>query len=289
MGKEAAAPLPSVIVIEPSTRCNLRCSYCAVGQGLTRRRADLLMPWHLFERVADQIEPFAKHVYLTFLGESTLHPRLPDMIARINEFATIDLATNGIVVDRELAQHIAKCDTVSVTISGLYDMYAYMHGAGLFYQAMDGLINIVDAGAPRLSWTWVVTSANEHQIEEARELAEQIGVTLRPKSCAFGARDRKTLMSKQDRYNRYTKEGTLKYDRSQCRVFSQAAYILVTGDIVPCGYDYAGLWSPGNLRDRDFLEVWNSEQYEKWRSDQAQGKVMQLCRLLCGEPQRRKA
>jgi MoaA/NifB/PqqE/SkfB family radical SAM enzyme len=108
---------PRKMVIETTQACVLHCCYCPTGLGLIHRPD--LMPWELFTKLADEIEGFVRHVYIEFMGEPALHPRIGDMIRRVKEFATVDIATNGVLVTKEVAEAFAPCDVISVTICGL--------------------------------------------------------------------------------------------------------------------------------------------------------------------------
>ena len=87
---------PRQIVIESVVACNLRCPSCYIGAGMVTRK-NQLMPWELFSRLADEIESYARHVYLHLWGEPTLHPRIGEMICRVRKFATVDLSTHGLL------------------------------------------------------------------------------------------------------------------------------------------------------------------------------------------------
>lgn len=274
---------PRRFVIESTATCNLGCIYCPTGCGLIKREP--FMSWDLFSRVADQIEPFAGHVYIELFGEPTFHPRLPQMIERVSRFATIDIATNGTLIDRGLAAQIAKCKTISVTVSGLDDVYRKVHREDAFEQGLAGLRYMIEAAPGRISWTWVTVRANEHQLPRAYQLAEELGVTLRPKSAAFGLCTLPVLnelQPLQEKFRRYADTGAIKYDRSRCGEFWHVGYALTDGTVTACGFDYAALWPMGNLYEQDFLEIWNGEKYNQWRRDHKAGRTTQLCRLLCG-------
>lgn len=272
---------PLKIVIEPTAICNLRCIYCPTGQGMLNRTK--YMSWELFERIADEIEPFARHVYLAYMGEPLLHPRFPDMIDRIKEFATIDVATNGTLVTEGLAKALDRADALSVHFSGLdSETFAAIHGVDLLDDAMRGLEILAGSCGKRLNWTWMALSLNEHQNEKAAEIGAQLGISQMPKSVVLGRDQRATLKPSDLAPWRYTDRGTTLYDRSACNEFWEVGYILTNGVVVTCGYDYAGLWPMGNAYNKPFLDIWNGEAYNRLRENHMAGKTNQMCRLVCG-------
>lgn len=109
---------PRQLVIETAAVCQLRCPQCAIGLRWFDRGTHF-MSMELFNKVVDEAEGFIKHTYLHLWGEPTLNKNLPAMIRRTKEFSTVDLATHGLHIDEPLAEAIAECDTISVSIDGI--------------------------------------------------------------------------------------------------------------------------------------------------------------------------
>jgi MoaA/NifB/PqqE/SkfB family radical SAM enzyme len=87
---EAVLPYPPVVVsIEATNRCNLRCPMCPVSQDYHKVSRGFL-DQGLFAEILAQITPFRPRISMNIGGESTLHPRLPEMIG--------DLAAAGMAV-----------------------------------------------------------------------------------------------------------------------------------------------------------------------------------------------
>ncbi|MBI3075441.1 MAG: radical SAM protein [Deltaproteobacteria bacterium] len=90
--------LPERIIVEVTTKCNLRCTSCAItlydfhGQHL---------PWAVFERVLPLL-PHAKEVTLFGWGEPLLHPRFLDMFRAVKAYPHLRtyFVTNGMLLDR---------------------------------------------------------------------------------------------------------------------------------------------------------------------------------------------
>ena len=99
--------------IEPTTRCNFTCGFCC-----GRRMDQTDLAWETFEASLADF-PEVEHVELQGEGESLLHPRFADMVARLRERdIQVSLITNGslwspAVVDRVLSLGVQK---VSVSI-----------------------------------------------------------------------------------------------------------------------------------------------------------------------------
>jgi hypothetical protein len=105
-------PLQQIHQIEITSRCNLRCKYCA-HPTMTRAKVD--MEWDVFVR-AIEIAKFCQSagsqgsLNLAGIGESTMHPQFVQMLAYAREHLgkqqELVLATNGLLMNDALAQAI---------------------------------------------------------------------------------------------------------------------------------------------------------------------------------------
>ena len=94
--------------IEITSNCNLRCKYCAHPK---MPRAKMDMADEVFDRALWLVAHFVKHhaqvdVNLAGIGESTIHPKFMEFVARARKaLPDIDLtmATNGVNMTDEIA------------------------------------------------------------------------------------------------------------------------------------------------------------------------------------------
>jgi len=73
--------LPTIIIIDVTNSCNLRCPVCPVTFAMHRPRG--LMTLDIFKQIVDDFVPEKRKpaMYFNFSGEPTLNKALPDMIA----------------------------------------------------------------------------------------------------------------------------------------------------------------------------------------------------------------
>jgi MoaA/NifB/PqqE/SkfB family radical SAM enzyme len=99
-----AEAFPSIIVLENTTVCNLRCIHCPQGQGYPEREDyhAVYMTWADYTKAIDEI---SRHK-ITLLryspaGEALIHPQILDQVLYAKEkgVAPVDLTTNGLTLD----------------------------------------------------------------------------------------------------------------------------------------------------------------------------------------------
>ena len=105
-------PIRSIHQVELTSRCNLRCRYCP-SPNLKRPKVD--MAENVFARCLELalrcvVRGSQRELNLAGIGESTLHPRFAEYVARAREALgfSVDLtmATNGILITDELARKL---------------------------------------------------------------------------------------------------------------------------------------------------------------------------------------
>jgi len=98
--------------IEPTTRCNFTCGFCA---GRSMRQGDL--GWETFERFL-AINPDLQHVELQGEGEPLMHPRFFDMVSACRARGIrVSLISNGSMFTREKVDRLIGDAVESIHVS----------------------------------------------------------------------------------------------------------------------------------------------------------------------------
>jgi MoaA/NifB/PqqE/SkfB family radical SAM enzyme len=172
-------PIPWMVSIMITERCNLSCYYCYVD--IARRRGERHVPPDYSREELTRIigELWAcgtRHV--TLLGGEPLLRK--DLEAIVDHSRTlgmyVDLFTNGILIDRQLGA-IRKLNAVIVSIEGREAVHDGERGKNSFKRAIAGLPLVRELGVP-LKINFTMTRNNIREIEYVAELAREFGATV---------------------------------------------------------------------------------------------------------------
>ncbi|MCB8959821.1 MAG: radical SAM protein [Ardenticatenales bacterium] len=170
-------PAPRLVFWETTAGCNLACIHC--------RRitvADQLTPQDLNTAEAmalvDDIAAMGRSIFVLSGGEPLFRPDIFEIAAHASDAGLIvALATNGTLIDAEVAAKIkqAGIKRVSISFDGAdaptHDIF---RGQGAFDLALAGIQHLRDAGIPFQINTTVATH-NVHQMPETLALARSLG------------------------------------------------------------------------------------------------------------------
>lgn len=121
--------MPYRLWIEPTNRCNLTCVMCP---NKSFKKDDLgFMDFNLYKKIINEAEGQIYDINLHHRGESTLHPKLVDMIcyAKENDFA-VKLHTNGTTLTQKMAKNLldSRLDLISFLLTDTQQMSMKKYG-----------------------------------------------------------------------------------------------------------------------------------------------------------------
>jgi organic radical activating enzyme len=76
-----------LVLIEPTSVCNLSCPLCPTGTG-TLERKNKFIHMDVFDKIIKMTNPIAKGYVLNLFGEPTLHPRFPEIMEKTRHLPT---------------------------------------------------------------------------------------------------------------------------------------------------------------------------------------------------------
>lgn len=285
---------PVSVSIEPTTSCNLRCPECPSGLRSFTRDTGMLKK-DFFRETIDQLSPELLYLIFYFQGEPYLNPDFLEMVkyAHSKKLYTAT-STNAHYLNDENARRTVESglDRLIISIDGTtQDVYEQYRVGGNLSKVIEGAKNIVKwkrelkSKTPFVFFQFLVVKPNEHQIEDVKKLAEEVGVDeVRFKTAQVYdfANDPNQLIPTIDKFSRYRKtNGSYEFKgklENHCWRLWHDPVITWDGLVVPCCFDKDAQHKLGNLRDKSFKEIWNNGEYKKFRTEILKGrKNIDIC------------
>ncbi len=269
---------PMFVSVEPAAICQLHCPECPVGMRKGERLADRVerfMSREVWERVLEQIAPYAHTVQFYFQGEPLLHKDLPQMIREAHERGLYTIvSTNAQALTMEMAEELIKAglSKIIVSMDGLTEeTYAAYRVGGSLEQCMHALSWLREAkerlrGGTTIELQCLRLRSNEHEWREFMKRYKAFGADRLVFKTAqlYDYSDGHPLMPSDERYSRYTKGVDGHYHRKPIgrgclRVWS-GVVITTTGEVLPCCYDKAHAYAYGNIMKESLETLFGNER-----------------------------
>jgi radical SAM protein with 4Fe4S-binding SPASM domain len=275
---------PVSISFEPTTSCNLRCPECPSGLREFTRPTGMLKK-DFFKETIDDVYKELLYLIFYFQGEPFLNPDFLEMVKYAHDKGIYTAtSTNAQYITDEKAKRTVESglDRLIISIDGTtQDVYKQYRRGGNLEKVLQGARNIVKwkkelkSKTPFVFFQFLVVKPNEHQIEDVKKLAKEIGVDqVRFKTAQIYdyENDPNNLITNIDKYSRYRKDknGNMQIKsglKNHCWKLWHANVITWDGLVVPCCFDKDAMHRLGNLRMQSFKEVWHNDNYKQFRSE----------------------
>src|SRR5580693_4928893 len=217
-GKAVQWGYPVSVSVEPTTSCNLRCPECPSGLRAFTRPTGMLRP-DFFRETIDQLSGELLYLVFYFQGEPYLNPAFLDMVsyAAAKGIYTAT-STNAHYLNDHNARRTVESglDRLIISIDGTtQDVYEQYRVGGSLEKVLEGTRNIVrwkkelKSKTPFIFFQFLVVRPNEHQLDDIRKLAVEVGVDqVRFKTAQVYdyKNDPNGLIPTNGKYSRYRKE-----------------------------------------------------------------------------------
>jgi radical SAM protein with 4Fe4S-binding SPASM domain len=268
--------MPPALSAELTNTCNLQCPECASGSGISVRKKGFMDP-ELYMKVIAELRPYLYNVNLYFQGEPMMHPRFFDFIAMTGDVHSV-VSTNGHFLSDGVSEKLALSGLKKLIISldGMdQDTYSNYRKGGDFSMVIAGIRNIAGSISRtgshlKLEIQFLVNKYNEHQINDIRKLASNVGASLKLKSMQIiDIRRSGEWMPVERRYRRYVKaDGDYKIKSrlpDRCMRLWFNPVITWDGKVLPCCFDKDAEFIMGDMNNDTFHNIWNGQEYKKFR------------------------
>jgi radical SAM protein with 4Fe4S-binding SPASM domain len=264
---EGVREVPWVDNIELTNICPMECVMCPTGTGrMTRARGH--MDVALFQRLVDEIAPTkngGKPIALHNLGESTLHPRLAEMVRYASERGLVtELSANPghlplslfrALEDAGLSRLIISLDgTDAATLTRVRGKGAR---GDVAFANLDAILDDRRARAGNVTTRVLIQMIRQRaNASQARAFLERYGALSLPLTSAYV----KELDANTVDENAGTDDTLYEIGRAErpylCRAPWRTVVVLWNGDVVPCCHDANGAVVYGNLATSTLADVW---------------------------------
>ncbi|MGA2800758.1 MAG: radical SAM protein [Verrucomicrobiota bacterium] len=180
--------------LEVSSKCQLKCPLCPTGMGLNRKGT---IGWGFL--TADNFKKFltlnpkVRWIELSNYGEMFLNPELAAILCIASQSSIQVSAWNGVNLNNatpDALETVVKYKLRGMTLSidgASQETYSIYRVGGDFARVIEN-VRILNqfkkqykTSFPFLRWQFVVFGHNEHELEKARKMAQELGVSFYPK------------------------------------------------------------------------------------------------------------
>lgn len=291
-----ALPLaqPYVLLVDPSSLCNLRCRWCPSGYDALiaqTGRAQQVMPFALFQKIVEQAAEFEAPFRVLRLykeGEPLVNHQFEEMVRLAKQsgcFSRIDTTTNGLLLNPERNRRMieAGIDQINISVNGVDEEQMYKHtGRQVDFQAY--VRNIRDLCEHRGNCTIYIKSIQDVLTESERErffhlfgeMADRVYLErLSPAWPDFDVA--------QSGYS-FGAIGNYGQPLEQRKVCPYIFYIMVInsdGTVSTCVGDWKHHQIVGDIHTQSLKEIWQGEKQRHYQLAHLRGRKdnLELCRV----------
>ncbi|KQS26936.1 SPASM domain-containing protein [Dyadobacter sp. Leaf189] len=274
--------MPIAISFEPTTSCNLRCPECPSGlRSFTRPTG--MMEEQLYKKTIDELADTLLYLIFYFQGEPYLHPKFFELVQYAHDKGIYTAtSTNAHYLTDEKARKTVESglDRLIISIDGTtQDVYQQYRVGGNLEKVLEGTRNIIkwkkelNSSTPHVIFQFLVVKPNEHQIEEVKKLAEEMGVDEVGLKTAqiYDYEEGSELIPTIDKYSRYQKHDNGSYSIKNkfvdhCWKMWHSCVITWDGAVVPCCFDKDAEYKLGDMKRQTFRQLWRGKKYEDFRA-----------------------
>ena len=269
--------------IDTTNICQLKCPLCHTGLG-TIHRDKGTMHFDTYTKTIDQIKDYCVWLSLYSWGEPFLNRRIHEFVAYAHQskIATIISTNLNKPLTEEMAENIIKSglDVMIVSLDGVtQEVYEQYRVGGILQRVLDNVKLLVEKKrelgytTPHMEWQFIVMRQNEHEMEEAKRLAAEMGVD----SVIFKNVDFPHGMVDDEEAQRWLPKEHPEYLRDQtffkpyredglrCWRLWRSAVVNWDGGLAPCCYLTDKSEDFGDVNANSIKEIWNAEDYSTAR------------------------
>jgi len=271
---------PQHIAIEVTNVCNLRCPMCKLGQKSLDRQTGL-MDYDNYRRLIDEISPYVRRISFPWYGEPFTHKDFEQFVRYASaEGLAIRIQTNGTYLNKCNLNYLVECNIhlISIAIDGLdQETYEIYRVGGNLDEVTAGVRRLADLRNEKggkypqhIRMNFIAMGHNEHQLEHVQAFSRKIGAdSVKVKTVHVDrTQDGRNFLPADPDLRRYEDDFRLKSGRDTqpgCPTLWRSAVISWDGTMGLCCIDSDCEYSPGNVFEDGFFNVWFGEKMQAYR------------------------
>lgn len=272
---------PTMIIIDVTNLCNLRCPVCPVTFAMNRTRG--LMGLDTFRAMIDDVNAHGKKpaIYFNFSGEPTLNKALPDMIAYAAERGhDTFVSTNATKLTPEMSERLVRSGLrrINLCMDGFSkeSQESYRINSN-FEQVKAGIEEFlairkrVGGKFPMTILQTLLTSKSEPEIPALLAWAREIGFDkVRLKTFSLGSYTSDEFKSRYEHF--LPVDATLRRHADEsvsnvCTVPMYQTVVFWNGQLGLCCIDYDQMVKLPNVLEQGFTKAYMSDEAARARRD----------------------
>jgi len=261
------------LILEPTSRCNLKCRFCNREANLTRPQ--MHMDMDVYRKVIDEASEIGIHsVSLYALGEPLMHPHIRQMVmyAKGKGIPYVDISTNGTLNMTGLLG--TSLNELIISIDGFKKEFEEMRHPAKYEKVMENIENFLIC---RNGHDYPIIRAQiiEHPMTEPI-MKEYIEHWVQKVDVVYVKRMEAMSQNLGDaNISREEIDKRLK-NRQPCKQLWFGLTVNSDGTYSYCCHDPKGKSVLGNAKDMTMEEAWHKQS--EFRNGHFQGEYTELCR-----------
>jgi radical SAM protein with 4Fe4S-binding SPASM domain len=262
---------PTVYQIELTNDCPMKCIMCPRTNRMTREVG--YISENLYKNIINQTAQYSSRIFLHHFGESLLHPKLGEFISyaknhKIKTFLSANPALltekrSKQLVDNGLYELVLSLDAVNNSTNSAIRGKA----AGNIELAEINILKLLEyrkkvkSKYPKIILQIIKQKKNIEEIQKWIEKWKANKNIDRLKIKSYITWD-----GKDEGINNLQTDIVNVYSQIVCDKPWTSVSVLWDGRVVPCCFDYDGLYVLGDLKIQTLNEIWNGEKMQYLRS-----------------------
>ena len=250
---------PPYLQIEPSSICNYRCVFCfETDNSFTEKKAGFMgtMKLDLFKKIIDQAEGNIEFLSLASRGEPLICKDIVKMFRYTeNKFLNLKVNTNASLLTEENIHAILSGGVGTIVFSADAadeKLYAKLRVNGKLDKVLKNIELFNNIKEKKYKKNKIITRVSGVKVNNEQSIDSMVNLW-------GGLVDQVAFVDYNPWENVYdSKENNIK---KPCSDLWRRMFVWWDGKANPCDTDYKSVLSPGNFKNNNIKDLWNSDAY----------------------------